>query len=119
MVVCDICNKPGIGTIISSEDMRKAVFKKNFNPWNHGLLPSFGLPVNEQFENWKNSIVAQDTSDWNICERCMSILTPYLEGSPKATGIKESTVSFNPQVGRIAAKDVEEKYKKKRWQFWK
>ena len=117
MVVCDLCNSPGKGTLVSAEDMRKAVFKNGFNPFSLGLVP---VLFPGQFEGWKNNIVAQDTSDWNICAGCMSKLRPYLEGEPKPTGVKKSTVSMKPVVGTLAAKNVEEKYKrKKRWQFWK
>ena len=118
MVVCDICNSPGRGTLVSAEDMRKAVFKKGFNPFALGLVG--GFMMNSAYEGWKNNIVAQDTSDWNICAGCMSKLSSYLEGKPKPTGVTKSTVSMDPRVGASAAKDVEEKYKrKKRWQFWK
>jgi hypothetical protein len=120
MVVCDLCGAPGTGTLVSSEDMRKAVFKKGFNPFALGLAISPFTPANVAFEGWKNTVVAQDTSDWNICARCMTRLTPFLEGKPKPTGITKSTVSTSPVVGQLAAKEVEEKYKrKKRWQFWK
>jgi hypothetical protein len=119
MGVCDICGAPGEGTHVSSEDMRKAVFKRGFDPFALGLAPTFGAPTNFMFEKWKG-VVAQDTSDWNICARCMPRLTPFLEGKPKPTGISKSTVSMIPDVGQLAAKEVEEKYKrKKRWQFWK
>lgn len=122
MVVCDLCGAHGEGTRVSSEDMRKAVFKRGFNPFALGLVVNplaAVVPINP-FEGWKNTIVAQDTSDWNICARCMPILSQYLEGKPKPTGISKSTVSTHPVVGQLAAKEVEEKYKhKKRWQFWK
>jgi len=38
MAVCDICNTPGVGTFISAENMRQAVFKKGFNPLSLGLV---------------------------------------------------------------------------------
>jgi hypothetical protein len=68
--------------------MRKAVFKKGFNPFALGLVVSF-QPANLAFEGWKNTIVAQDTSDWNICARCISKLRLYLEEKPKPTGVME------------------------------
>jgi hypothetical protein len=119
MAVCDICGAPGTGTILSADDMRTAVFKKGFNPFAMGLVRSVA-PTNTAFEGWKNTIVAQDTSDWNVCAGCMLRLRPYLEGKPKPTGVTTSRVSTSPVVGALAAKEVEEKIKrKKRWQFWK
>ncbi len=123
-VVCDICGAPGTGTLVSAEDMRKAVFKNGFNPFALGLAgqlhSAFGIDSSAAFEGWKNTIVAQDTSDWNICAKCMSKLRPYLEGKPRPTGVKKATVSANHLVGALAAKEAERKYKrKKRWQFWK
>jgi hypothetical protein len=121
MVVCDICGAPGTGTLVSAEDMRKAVFKNGFNPFALGLAknPLGLLDPSAAFEGWKNTIVAQDTSDWNICFNCMSKLRPYLEGKPKPTGAEKATVSANPLIGTSVAKEVEQKYKrKKRWQFW-
>lgn len=121
-VVCDICGAPGTGTLVSAEDMHKAVFKNGFNPFALGLAKdsvsvAFGI---DAFEGWKNTIVAQDTSDWNICARCMLKLRPYMEGKPRPTGVKKATVSASPLVGALAAKEAERKYKrKKRWQFWK
>jgi tetratricopeptide (TPR) repeat protein len=112
MVVCDICGSPESGTLVSSEDMRKAVFKKGFNPFALNLVSSILLPANIAFEDWKNTIVAQDTSDWNICARCMSTLRFYLEGEPKPTGVMESKVSTDKLVGTMAAKEVEERYKR-------
>lgn len=89
--------------------MRVAVFKKGFNPFALGLVPS-PLPIDVVFKSWKNTIVAQDTADWNICPKCMITLAQYLEDIPKPTGIKESKVCLDPQVGAMAAKKIEEKY---------
>ena len=105
-VVCDIYGAPGTGTLVSAEDMRKAVFKNGFNPFALGLAKdsasaAFGIDV---FEGWKNTIVAQDTSDWNICARCMLKLRPYMEGKPRPTGVKKATVSASPLVGALAGK---------------
>jgi hypothetical protein len=77
MVVCDICGSPGTGTFVSSEDMRKAVFK-GFNPFALGLISSFLTSSYSAFEAWKNTVVIPDTSGWNICAACMSKLRPYL-----------------------------------------
>ena len=113
MAVCDVCNAPGMGTMISSEDMRKAVFGKGFNPFALGLAINpmaqlFGAEA--VYENWKNTIVAQDTSDWNICAKCMAALRPYLSGTPRPTGVKEATVSSNPLVSAMAGVAAEKKY---------
>ena len=40
--VCDICNAPGMGTIVSADQMREAVFKRGFNPFKLGLVINFG-----------------------------------------------------------------------------
>lgn len=124
MVVCDICGAPGKGTLVGAEDMRRAVFKNGFNPFALGLvLPiaaALGVDASSAFESWKRTIVAQDTSDWNICSGCMSKLRPYLEGPPRPTGVKKATVSLKPSVGAIAEAEAERKYKRKKWwQFWK
>lgn len=117
MVVCDICGIPGTGTLVSAEDMRKAVFKNGFNPFALGLAgqfhSAFGIDSSAAFEGWKRTIVAQDTSDWNICPRCMSKLKSYLEGPPRPTGVKKATVSASPIVGALAAAEAERKYKQK------
>jgi len=63
------------------------------------------------YENWKNTIVAQDTSDWNICAACMSKLGPYLEEVPSPTGIKRTTVSADPAISAMAGVAAEQKYK--------
>jgi len=134
MGVCDICNAPGMGTIISSEQMREAVFAKGFDPFKLGLVPDMGallgLGAGESYRQWKNTIVAQDTSDWNICSRCMAILQPYMKGAPKPTGVMKATVSSDPRVSAMAGAAAEQKYKpaegpkapakkKKWWEFWK
>ena len=79
--VCDICNAPGMGTMINAEQMREAVFKRGFDPFQSGPLKDYaslsGLGVKEAYEDWKN-VVAQDTTGWNICPNCMSMLKPYL-----------------------------------------
>jgi hypothetical protein len=139
MPVCDICGTPGTGALVSSEDMRRAVYKKGFNPYALGLaMPFPPLNSSQAFEGWKNTIVAQDTSDWNICARCMSRLRPCLGGEPKPTGVTKATVSVRPLAATVAKqilekqkaeqlareveprkKDVEPPKPKKRWQFWK
>jgi hypothetical protein len=117
MAVCDICNKSGTGTRISSEDMRKAVFKNGFDPFRLGLVPGaremmgmLGLDTSVAYNDWKSKIVAQDTSDWNICAGCMATLRPYLEGPPKPTGVSSSRVSGDPAIAALAAARAEQKY---------
>jgi hypothetical protein len=114
--------------MVSSEQMRQAVFGKGFNPYALGLAPNpMAAIVGNQamFENWKTTIVAQDTSDWNVCSSCMAVLKPYLRGAAKGTGVKKSTVSWDPKVSREAGAAAERKYgkpqkkEKKWWQFWK
>lgn len=117
MAVCDICGVPGTGTHVSAEDMRRAVFKNGFNPFalglaSPGIASAFGIDSSAVFQGWKNTIVAQDTSDWNICPRCMSKLRPYLERPPRPTGVKKATVSASPVVGALAAAEAERKYKR-------
>lgn len=108
--VCDICGVFGSGTLVSAEDMRKAVFKKGFNPFALGLITNPLTLRNVTFEGWKG-IVAQDTSDWNICAGCMPKLGLYLEGKPKPAGVTKATVSTSPLVETLAAKQAELKYK--------
>lgn len=123
MAVCDICNAPGVGTFIGAENMRQAVFKKGFNPLHLGLVKDPRALMDEVgwYEGWKNTIVAQDTSDWNICPKCMTKLKPYLEGSPQPTGVLKADVSPDPNVNKNAGAATEQKYRreKKWWQFWK
>lgn len=122
MSVCDICGTPGSGTGVSAEQIREAVFANGFNPFALGLStnsPMYKMLGAEAYEYWKETIVAQDASDWNICSRCMDKLQPYFKGAPKLTGVKHAEVSADPTIGKIAASLAEQKYKKKWWQFWK
>jgi len=114
MAVCDICSTPGVGTVISAEDMRYAVFKNGFNPLSLGLVkdPMALMNKAEWYNGWKNTIVAQDTSDWNICPNCMAKLKSYLKGTPMPTGVRKATVSANPLVSTLAGAATEQKYKK-------
>jgi tetratricopeptide (TPR) repeat protein/predicted amidophosphoribosyltransferase len=118
MIVCDVCGSPETGLLVSSEDMRKAVFKKGFNPFALGLVPFCFDSSDIAFERWKNTVVAQDTSDWNICPRCMSILKLSLEGKPTPSGIMKSKVAWkvidvsrHRLIGEKVAKEVEKRYK--------
>ena len=121
MAVCDICNTPGVGTVISAENMRQAVFKKGFNPLSLGLVndPMALMNKDEWYQGWKNTIVAQDTSDWNICPNCMAKLKSYIKGTPKPTGVRKAQVSADPMVSTLAGEATEQKYKKgKKGRIW-
>jgi len=115
MAVCDICNTPGMGTVIGAEDVRKAVFKNGFNPFKLGLggeagaavLAMMGLSNDDAYRDWKGR-VAQDTSDWNICPKCMGVLKRYLVGTPHAAGVASARVSVDPQVVAQAISRVEQ-----------
>ena len=123
MTVCDICSSSGVGTVISSKDIKQAVFKQGFNPLSLGLINDPFAKMNEAiwYEGWKTTIVAQDTSDWNICPNCMSKLKPYLKGKPKPTGVKSALVSLDPlkEVVDKATLGLKDNKNKKWWQFWK
>jgi len=107
---CDICSANRQGTWVGSEDMRTAVFKNGFNPFATELGPlALGGPL--AYEPWKNIVVAQDTTDWNVCERCMLRLRPYLEGLPTPTGTKETVVSTSPIMSAIAGAAATERYR--------
>ena len=85
-MICDICSSPGTGTIISANQMRKAVFSRGFNPFKMGLVNNPAIMmVGEQatYQHWKDMIVAQSASDWNICPKCMAKLKPYLSEQSK------------------------------------
>lgn len=117
-----------MGTIISSENMRQAVFGKGFNPFVLGLAPSLG-GLSWSYDNWK-PLVARDTSDWNVCEPCMAQLGPYITGTPEATGVTRTIFGAHPFVDAMALAVAEKKYqatpeketpsaRPKWWQFWK
>jgi len=107
-----------MGTLVSAEQMREAVFKRGFDPFELGLgalgmlAMMQGLSTKQAYTQWKNTIVAQDTSDWNVCANCMAKLRPYLKDTPKATGVVKSTVSFRPDVSAAAGAAAEQRYKR-------
>lgn len=127
MAVCDICSAPGRGTIVSAEQMREAVFGNGFNPFALGLAMTISGAEKLQYQNWKTTIVAQDTSDWNICPTCMTTLKGYLETAPEAAGVTKATVSTKRSVAEAAGAAAARKHakpqksgsRKKWWQFWK
>lgn len=81
MAVCDICNAPGMGTIIRSSDFKKAV-QNGFHPYSTGLAIDVmaSLGIDTGFETWKQSALygAASSTDWNICSKCLKVLKPYL-----------------------------------------
>ena len=113
MAVCDLCNVPGTGTYISAEQMRKAVFQKSFNPFSSGCIPNIGAMFGQSsatmYEGWKG-LVAQDSSDWNICSSCMSKLRRHLPGEARPAGVKTSSVSFDPMVVAAASASASRRY---------
>lgn len=114
MAVCDICNSPGTGTLVSAEQMREAVFANGFNPIKLGLFPNmvagFGFSNDMAYTHWKNTVVAQDTSDWNVCSKCLAQLQPYLKGKPTSTGVRHSNVSYDAIDILMAGVKAKQKY---------
>ncbi len=113
MSICDICGAPGTGTMVSAEQIREAVFLRGFNPFELGLasnMAAFGLQDEESFVYWKNTIVSQDTSDWNVCSKCLEKLRPYLSGDPEPTGVRKAKISSDPAAGIVTGAKVEKEY---------
>lgn len=115
MAVCDICKFPGTGTLVSSEDIRKAVFKNGFNPLKLGLSREVG-PILKQtsisakdadrliekvYQDWRRQ-VAGDQTDWNLCNKCMSAIKPYLDDNPHST-----RVAVSPAMTDLMLKQAE------------
>ena len=76
MPVCDICNAPGVGTLVSADKIRHAA-ALGFNPFaSDPAARLLGMSSDFQYEAWKQQ-VARDTTDWNVCPKCMKILEPY------------------------------------------
>jgi hypothetical protein len=71
---------------------------RGFNPFALGLFPMATPPG--YFEHWKNTVVAHDVGDWNLCARCLAAIRPYFSGAPAPLGITESQVPLLPQ-GKI------------------
>lgn len=82
MAVCDICNSPGMGKLVSANSMRTAVNMNGFNPYKLGLVSNtysmLGISDDMAFDNWKQNIVDIDTTDWNVCGSCMNVLKRYI-----------------------------------------
>lgn len=81
MALCDLCNTPGMGTIVAARDMSNAV-RKGFDHYKEGLL-NIGLAHALVPDAWRQSAISGQLSmsDWNVCSRCMTKLKPYLDQS--------------------------------------
>lgn len=88
---CDICGNAGIHPIVSSDQMRNAVFINGFNPFALGLISAAVVSEYEHlppeaarlfgktpYEVWKNTLVTNDTKGWGVCSLCKAKLQPYL-----------------------------------------
>ena len=80
MAQCDICNNPGMGSIVNSKEMSSAA-RKGFNPYKLNIL-------NDMFggilaDDWTQSAISGklSVSGWNVCDQCMRKLKPYLGSS--------------------------------------
>ena len=80
-MVCDICNRPGKHALVSSNTLRKAV-NNGFNPFRlpqlRGASDMLGIPVDFQFQQWKQRL-STDTTDWNLCSNCKASVNIFLE----------------------------------------
>lgn len=113
MMVCDLCGTPGRGTIVGPEQMRRAVFDKGFDPFALGLSKKTGYPQHGigAYGYWVTNMVAPDTTNWNICSKCMAHLKDYLDEPPKADGF--AGLQFvRPTAARAIREEVEKKYQK-------
>jgi hypothetical protein len=90
--------------------LRNAIAKNGLNPIKLGLFrsPSYtaakasGISDELIYANWKNQ-VAQDRSDWNLCDACMTAIRPYLEGPTRPTGTTIGAFTPDMQIIRAAA----------------
>lgn len=107
MGVCDICASPGEGTHLAASQVREAVLDNGFDPFARKLFPKV-TPIG-YFEHWKNTVVAPDTSDWNLCDRCFAAIRPYFNGDPAPLEVHESyvpiSVPIRPNPGYVPGKD--------------
>jgi len=100
--VCDVCYKPGKGTVIGAAQVRDAVLNHGFNPFARNLVP--GAPKDSAyFEKWKTSVVRVDVSDWNLCQRCYGEIRPFFSGAPAPAGVEEA---FIPNTGDSMVDDA-------------
>jgi hypothetical protein len=85
-MVCDICGLPEEGRVISSDQMRTAVFGNGFNPFSLKLTPNVsGASTEVLYAEWKRT-VSKDTTGWNICSLCITALQRYLNDKSKSAG---------------------------------
>lgn len=81
MGLCDICNRPDKGEIVKAKEMSRAV-RKGFDPLKEELVPLafFTLGAEDGHDAWLQSAISGQLSmsDWNVCDRCMTKLKPYL-----------------------------------------
>lgn len=80
---CDICDRPGHGTIVKAKNFAAAV-KKGFDPFAAGLAedPMGGATIlgKTTAESWRDDSISgiKSMSDWNVCGGCMTTLKTYL-----------------------------------------
>jgi hypothetical protein len=81
---CDICDKPGMGRLISAREFSRAV-GNGFNPFQEGLASDrpyalLGLRGQAAYDYWRDSAISglASVSDWNVCHTCMVHLEKYL-----------------------------------------
>lgn len=80
---CDICDKPGQGTVVRAKTFSAAVVK-GFDPFKEGLaadpLGGATLLGKTTAESWRDDSISgfKSMSDWNVCSRCMTVLRTYL-----------------------------------------
>lgn len=83
MYLCDICSKQSdtLGTLITSDDMKKAVLGKQFDPFKLNIASptsKFRQYGPMAYNAWIVEVVGPDNTDWNICSNCLSVLQKYL-----------------------------------------
>ena len=112
--LCDICNTPGMGTIIKAADMSRAV-KNEFNPIEEGLVPDLmklmGLG-GSSYDQWRQEAISGRlaASDWNVCSKCMKHLIPYLgkdSGTTHTCDFCGRAVSSNEQIAMLGEEALE------------
>ena len=97
-MVCDICTTPGVGKRIPAERIRQCV-ALGFNPYKEcaGLVSqiqvfqTMGISLDSQYQAWKQG-VASDTTDWNVCPKCLMVMERYLK--PQAANPADKVAMF-------------------------
>jgi ankyrin repeat protein len=111
---CDICSRPGSGTIVPAKQFSDAVMK-GFNAIRHCDLP---IVLSEEAkayhaERWTKSATSGDTShsDWNVCSSCLSALSPYLADAASkqesAPAVVQSATSAATQAVKVFEKNAD------------